>query len=887
MLQWFETRWSDMERRMPDAFMSGYGATWLPPVSKSRSANSVGYDPYERFDLGSPSSPTAYGTESAFRAVVGEFKAANILVYVDSVLNHNSSRDGSTFFQQEGGWPGFWMSPQNPMRVKLPTDNWGDFHAGTAAGYLQSTNPNDPNYDVLRGDLVALIDIAHESNHRFIRHPVAAGDPRNIPAGTVANRPNAANARWYTDQALPGRAVVNPGTARAPGVSNFTFHPFNLADPMAGDPVEENGTGLLMRWTQYMLDVYQIDGFRIDAIKHVPSWFWDTYFDAVVYQRRTLADGRVVTPFSFGECVDGNSFTVSNYVRKDSFGNRDALDLNGAGALRDMVAVRNFATWQTVLNSHLDNADDSDNNGSVGVNHVYSHDNGTVGDGGSRPRNPSVREMGYFANAYLLMRPGITKIFHNGAGITRPGGFWPRQGVSTALGLNPEANTTDPTIPRMVALHNMVARGAWSVLNSTDPVNQSLDDVVIFERRTDTNGGNNGPWSGNCLVAVSDRYDTGVDVRSVQTSFGSNARLIELTGNAADPVVDPTNLIQDVLTTDGSGRVLITVPRNRSGATEHCKGFVVYAPAIPSGTLSFSGITSTMPADPAGRPSASRRLNPIPVISTPTFELSLTTTNGDPGAGSNANADDNAVFRFNRGFVDLNANGIVDIDGLSTVAPGYEQFVTERRPLAGTANATGLYRQLIDASRLPEGFNYVSVLAFRKRSAGEAPLFREFRQVVYIDRVGPAAEFVDPITTTASTSATFNMRALDRTATRMHLMLNLSPGSDPVALSTAFNQAARTDRFDHNASVNGLEHGWNTVTLTAFEESGRAAIYTHTFFADLCDADFNNDGFVDFFDFDDFATAFEAGDVSADYNNDGFIDFFDFDDFVASFQAGC
>ena len=33
MLQWFECRWYDMERRMGDYFMAGYGSVWLPPVS--------------------------------------------------------------------------------------------------------------------------------------------------------------------------------------------------------------------------------------------------------------------------------------------------------------------------------------------------------------------------------------------------------------------------------------------------------------------------------------------------------------------------------------------------------------------------------------------------------------------------------------------------------------------------------------------------------------------------------------------------------------------------------------------------------------------------------------------------------------------------------------
>ncbi|QOI99994.1 MAG: hypothetical protein HRU70_05635 [Phycisphaeraceae bacterium] len=54
-----------------------------------------------------------------------------------------------------------------------------------------------------------------------------------------------------------------------------------------------------------------------------------------------------------------------------------------------------------------------------------------------------------------------------------------------------------------------------------------------------------------------------------------------------------------------------------------------------------------------------------------------------------------------------------------------------------------------------------------------------------------------------------------------------------------------------------------------------------------CLADFNLDGFVDFFDFDDYMTAFEQGDPRADYDHDGFIDFFDLDLFTEGFDVGC
>jgi subtilisin family serine protease len=61
--------------------------------------------------------------------------------------------------------------------------------------------------------------------------------------------------------------------------------------------------------------------------------------------------------------------------------------------------------------------------------------------------------------------------------------------------------------------------------------------------------------------------------------------------------------------------------------------------------------------------------------------------------------------------------------------------------------------------------------------------------------------------------------------------------------------------------------------------------------ADSGACDFNSDGFLDFFDYDDFVACFEGGACpcgrTADFNGDDFVDFFDYDAFVEAFQAGC
>jgi hypothetical protein len=72
------------------------------------------------------------------------------------------------------------------------------------------------------------------------------------------------------------------------------------------------------------------------------------------------------------------------------------------------------------------------------------------------------------------------------------------------------------------------------------------------------------------------------------------------------------------------------------------------------------------------------------------------------------------------------------------------------------------------------------------------------------------------------------------------------------------------------------------VSSPCGNRTSRTAVITAT-----CAADFNCDGFVDFFDYDGFVEAYQAGTLTADCEEDGFIDFFDYDCFVAAYEVGC
>ena len=893
ILQWFEMPWREMEYRAPDLFIAGYSAVWVPPPSRARSTQSVGFDTFDRFDLGRPGAPTTYGTELEFQAVNRELNRAGAFFYIDTVLNHNSGRETSAQFQAEGGYPGFWLDSDTPPVDKAPTSSWGDFHGGNAFGYLQSTNPGGGNYSLWEGDLVALVDIDQRTNNQFIRQPIEDGNPLNLPAGTIRNRPNPANIRFYPDRDLPAQTINVPPTSRSGGIT-LEFYPFNTTDPAAGDAVAENATGYLMRWLQWMLEVQGVDGFRLDALKHTYPFFWDQFFDGAVHNRWTNPAGGLSTPFSFGENTTDNVTINNTYVRKDGFANRDSLDLAGAGQLRNLVGAGGFASWQPLLNDvfggHLDIAADGFNNGSLGVNHVFSHDNGSVGDGGSPPPLPTLRQQGFFANAYVLLRPGPAIIYHNARGVTRPGGFWVREGNPSALGLDRATGALDDRITTLVGIRNTHARGLFLPRNSTDPSNQSVDDVLIYERVSNN--------VGNLLVGVNDRYDAGLDTRNVQTAFAPGTRLHELTGNAADPAIDPTNAIPEVLVVDSSGRVTITVPRNSSTAGEHHGGYVAYGPAVPTATLQVLPAASTITPDPIATPDFAQRLAEIDVVTADSFTIRLTTSQTDP---LDPATDDNAAFRINEGYVDYNGNGQIDFTPFDVYSPGYETFTDVNQPLFGSGNSFGQYDQTIDATQLAEGYHYISAIAFRNRPAGTAPLFSDSRKVIYLDRVGPALDVPDADGFLTADTETIEIFNEDLTATDVHVFYDLPQSADPVSLTSLFNRAQEWDRGEFRFNVTTGSHGFHRLTIVAFETSGNVSVSDFEVFVDKCDVDLSSatqpgikDGILSGADFFEFLDRFSQGDLSVDFSSptqpgfsDGALTGADFFWFLQLFTAGC
>ena len=127
------------------------------------------------------------------------------------------------------------------------------------------------------------------------------------------------------------------------------------------------------------------------------------------------------------------------------------------------------------------------------------------------------------------------------------------------------------------------------------------------------------------------------------------------------------------------------------------------------------------------------------------------------------------------------------------------------------------------------------------------------------------------------------------------LPIQADAGSAVVALSGADLGWSGSGDFDFTqttAEFNGVliarRYGAETFGVAGSLSEDSGVLLT---FESACPADFNADGFVDFFDYSDFVGCFETGvcpeGTTADFNGDGFADFFDYSDFVAAFEAGC
>jgi alpha-amylase len=887
ILQDFESTWQTITNRTPDIFAAGYGGVYTPPPGRAESGNqSVGYDVYDRFDLGSPGNPTLYGTATGLKTMINAIHTMGGSSYIDLVWNQSGFADDSTTgFASAGGYPGFALT--------LQTTN------SAAPGYnTQGINATDGDYHsaYATGDqeerLAGLVDIAQESNNVFIRQPTVAG-PDNIPGPVpgatawfytgLANVPNPSNAQFYPQPGYQTQTYYDPDLGQT-----FTRSSYNTSSPMSGAPTAENAMGYLERYAQYMIQVMGADGFRVDAAKNMPEWVMD-YLDVSTYQasNRYLLNGQRENVFSFSEVYDGSDSLVDSYVSKSIYsggvGNRDVEDYPLYFAMAsNLTGTTSNNNWYNVVSASVDCYDPSNGtqdltpSGNTGVKFVSNQDVNGI----------SLSSVAY---AYILMMPGNAMVYYNGHNFgTEAQRTFPDDGREDALGGAYGAGLTT-----LVDLRNRFGRGNYR----QDWLETSN---YAYERE------------GSALVMLSNSTQAGYDSRTIDVTFAPGTPLIEQTGNAHGTTADPQGNIPQLLIVNAdsssptgasvNARFLHNSTYNLQGVSTYTGlGYLIYTIPTPTGSLnltnvsgSFGGVVPNTSDSNIAYENGTDLVSTIDVVKTSTFQLQLNTSIANIlGYYRYQPADgDNAIFKIDGG-IDVSGNGLFT-DPTNTVTYGFEQFTTVHDPgyyANDGAGGNGSYAQNVSTGLLGQGYHYITVEAFTHRTDGGPAIYTDWKQTIYVD-LAPPVSTPSSFASTSYQQWTLDVTSVDGLANNVHTFLDLPFGltnAQVLADIGSSNQATQQDTDLWQSTYSNLNSGNHTVTVVTYKPDGTYNIqrFSESQFAYLGVTngngiglgDLNGDGAINQNDISSFISVLESNNTQfnagADLNGDGNIDLAD------------
>jgi len=271
MFQYFEwhcpddgSLWRQLAEQAVEIANLGTTALWLPPAFKSMGGtHDTGYAPYDLYDLGEFDQKgtvrTKYGTRDEYLAAVKAVQAAGMHAYADSVLNHRMGADATEEVEVEE------IAKEDRNRVVSDSyviEAWSKF--------------DFPG----RGDRYSALRWHAEHFNAF------GGDARQPGVDKIFRK---------VGKTFSGEVAFEHG--------NFDYLmgcDVDLYHPEVRDD--------LFAWGRWYVDTTGVDGFRLDAVKHIPASFYKDWFQHL----RTHFGGREV--FGVGEYWSGDVGELQAYL---------------------------------------------------------------------------------------------------------------------------------------------------------------------------------------------------------------------------------------------------------------------------------------------------------------------------------------------------------------------------------------------------------------------------------------------------------------------------------------------------------------------------------------------------------------------------------------------
>lgn len=457
MLQLFNMSWVDIAKKMPEIAEAGYTSLWLPPPAKASSVYSIGYDLHDPFDLGdlnqSGTTATHYGTKAQLQEMVRTAHRFGIRVYFDNIMNHRAfTVPGYNSSTPTNFYPGlipqdFHLQKVGNNYVNWPSvESWGDqwkVQYQSLGGLLDlATEPGsiNGNFGTTSGSTI--------TKPSFIRHP--------------------GQNQFYMD-------------ATKPAINGSPWKPFNGTN---GTPVAEDVNSYTIRAALYTMDQTRCDGYRLDAVKHVPSGFFGTDTGASTFSNDPSFAGYTGaiqamydSVHGYGTNTSGNGYVEGDGNRNSCFDSEstrnDALLFGehlGSPPSYGEYLVRGMRLVNSPLRDHMNEA----LNGNASLAGTDSRDYKPYNDAFSAAQSVMFAQShdasGSYAahrelqNAYYLMHEGMLVIYSDGNNQSGPPNYFPSIAYANHLG-----QYGDNYMPDICYIHNQLARGGtwarWSDQN--------------------------------------------------------------------------------------------------------------------------------------------------------------------------------------------------------------------------------------------------------------------------------------------------------------------------------------------------------------------------------------------------------------------------------------
>lgn len=241
MFQYFEwylpddgSLWNQLREDAPNLAEKGVTAVWIPPCYKGTGSSDVGYGVYDLFDLGEFDQKgtvrTKYGTRAELRAAIDALHEYGIYVYADVVLNHKAGADQTETFKAVK------VDPNDRTRDLEPARDIKGWTCFTFPGRTdKERSAFEWHFQHFTG-----VDYDEAKKEKAIFRII--GD----------------NKHW-------ARKVSDEN-------GNFDYLMFADIDHSHPDVRKE-----LLHWGHWFVTELNLDGFRLDAVKHISADFMEDF----------------------------------------------------------------------------------------------------------------------------------------------------------------------------------------------------------------------------------------------------------------------------------------------------------------------------------------------------------------------------------------------------------------------------------------------------------------------------------------------------------------------------------------------------------------------------------------------------------------------------------